>query len=220
MKNSEILINCPLFKDFDKGELEKMLKCLGAIEKSCKKGQAIFSEGDMPRYIGIILDGAAQIVRIDYFGNKSIVDELTAPQVFGESFAFADVKALPIDVIAVKDTDVLLIDSKRIVSPCENACFFHNRLIFNLLNITAKKNLMFHQKIEITSKRSTADKLMAYLMIQAKRNNSNTFSISYDRQELADYLEVDRSGLSAEISKLRKAGKILCRKNKFTLIEK
>lgn len=94
---------------------------------------------------------------------------------------------------------------------------FHQQIIYNLMKVVATKNLMFHQKIEVTSKRSTREKLLTYLLLQAKKNNSNSFEVPYDRQGLADYLEVDRSGLSAEIGKLRKEGVIECKRNYFEL---
>ena len=101
---------------------------------------------------------------------------------------------------------------------CSSACAFHSRIIFNLLRLVANKNLIFDQKIQITSKRTTWEKLMAFLLNQAKIQGSSSFTIPYDRQELADYLEVDRSGLSAEISKLRKEKIIESEKNRFTLL--
>ena len=111
----------------------------------------------------------------------------------------------------------MLIDCNHILHTCSNNCGFHQQLIFNLMKDLAVKTLLFHQKIEITSKRTTREKLMTYLLIQAKRVNSNSFDIPFDRQELADYLEVERSGLSAEISKLRQEGILESHKNHFEL---
>lgn len=216
--NYEILKKCNLFDDISDDELESVLSCLGAKVEIFKKGRSIFAEGEPAKYIGIVLDGSAQIVRNDYYGNRSIVAAIEPPHIFGESFACAEVKSLPIDVIAVKDSVVMLIESKRITSPCCKACSFHSKLISNLLRAVAQKNLAFNRRIEITSKRTTRDKLMTYLLIQEKMNSSSSFDIPFDRQALADYLEVDRSGLSAEISKLRHEGIIKCRKNRFTLL--
>ena len=112
----------------------------------------------------------------------------------------------------------MLIDCRRITTSCSNACGFHNQMIHNLLRVVANKNLIFHQKIEITSRRSTREKLMAYLLHQEKLHGSSEFTIPYDRQALADYLEVDRSGLSTEIGKLKKQGILSCEKNRFTLL--
>lgn len=219
MKNNyKILLNCPLFEGIKHENLNKLLNCLGAKSYVYKKGETIFAEGEPAKNFGIVLSGAVQIIRLDYYGNRSIVASIEPPQIFGESFAFAALPAMPVDVIAVEDTEVMLIDARNITQACCNACSFHNSLIYNLLNVVARKNILFNQKIEVTSKRSTREKLLTYLTLQAKSNNSRSFTIPYNRQELADYLEVDRSGLSAEISKLRKEGLLSCQRSNFTLL--
>ncbi|MBR3785077.1 MAG: Crp/Fnr family transcriptional regulator [Firmicutes bacterium] len=212
-----IIKECPLFQGIKEEELSAILGCLGARRLFFDKGRYIFSEGDPAKQIGIVLSGSVQVSRDDYYGNRTLMSRLEPGDLFGESFAFAGVETLPVSVTASAACDVMLIDSSRIISPCSNACGFHTKLIFNLLQIMARKNLGFHQKIEITSKRTTREKLMAYLLAQAKMHQSDSFEIPFDRQTLADYLEVDRSGLSAEISKLRKEGVLECYRNKFTL---
>ena len=156
-------------------------------------------------------------MRTDFFGNRSILASLVPGELFGESFACAGVKAVPVTVAAVEAAEVMLIDCLRITHPCGHGCQFHQRMIFNLLQIVAAKNLVFHQKIEVTSKRTTREKLMTYLMLQAKRQGSLEFEIPYDRQELADYLQVERSGLSAEIGKLRRQGTIEAERRRFKI---
>jgi CRP-like cAMP-binding protein len=137
---------------------------------------------------------------------------------FGEALAYAEVQYMPVDVVALEKTRLVLIDAERVSRTCGNDCGFHSRIINNLLHVIASKNLMMNQKLEVTSKRSTREKLMAYLMLQAKQKGSSAFTIPFDRQELADYLEVDRSGLSAEIGKLRREGLIECSRSDFTII--
>ena len=137
---------------------------------------------------------------------------------FAEAFACAEIEALPISVIAGEPGEIMLIDCSHILHTCANNCGFHQQLIFNLMKDLAQKSILFHQKLEIIAKRTTKDKLMAYLMLEARRAGSNAFDIPFDRQELADYLEVDRSGLSAEISKLRREGIIENKKNHFVLL--
>lgn len=214
-----ILLKCGLFAGIEEKQLLTMLSCLGATVHEYEKNQVILSEGDAAGRIGVVLSGAVQLVRVDYYGNRSILTELQPAGMFGESFACADVQNMPVDVVATEKSEVLFIDAERILHMCSSACGFHNRLIYNLMKLVATKNLIFHQKLEIISKRSTREKLMTYLMMQAKQQNSNSFTVLFDRQELSDYLEVDRSGLSAEISKLRKEGIIECRKNHFTLLK-
>ncbi len=214
----EILRSCPLFDDIESENMAAMLGCLGASTKRFAKRETIIDEGSTAKYVGILLSGRAQITSTDFFGNRSIVAEISPTELFGESFACADVKSVPIDVVATEDCEILLIDCKKITHTCARGCDFHRTMIYNLMKVVARKNLVFHQKISITSKRTTREKLMAYLMIQAKRAQSDSFVIPFDRQELADYLEVDRSGLSAEISKLRNEGVLECERNYFKLL--
>ena len=214
----DILRECPLFDRIGDESLKEMLGCLKAKERSYKKGDVVFAEGDKAKYLGIVLEGSVQLVRVDYYGNRSILANIEPPQLFGDAFACAGLKSLPVDAVAAADTRILLLDAQRIARPCGNACPCHGQTILNLLHIVAKKNLVLHQKIEITSNRSTREKLMTYLLLQAKKAKSHTFTVPYDRQELADYLEVDRSGLSAEISKLRNEKVLECRRSTFTLL--
>lgn len=217
-KYFDIIRSCPLFEGIEDSELLGLLSCLGAKIMSFEKKYTIFTEGSQAKYLGIILSGSAQIVQMDYYGNRSIIHEITTSELFGEAFACAEMKAIPVSVIANEACEVLLIDCTRILHTCEKACGFHQKLIFNLMKDIATKAIMFQQKIEIVSKRSTREKLLAYLNIQARKNGSRSFDIPFDRQELADYLEVERSGLSAEISKLRKEGILKSNKNSFELL--
>ena len=203
-----ILKKCTLFSNINESDLLLMLNCLDANLLHFHKNQEIFSEGNSADYIGILLSGQAQIMRIDYYGNRHIIAIVEPSQLFGESFACAGISHLPIAVTATCDTDIMLIPCKKITQTCNNACAFHNQIILNLLNVISRKNLFFNQKLEILSKRSTREKLIAYLLSEAQHHNSDSFIIPYDRQELADFLGVDRSGLSSEIGKLKKEGLI------------
>lgn len=218
MENIRILGQCPLFDGVSGDEMEALLGCMGARERRYAKGETILAEGEKAGAIGIVLSGRAQVIREDYYGNRSIMTRLAAGDMFAEAFALSGVEHMPVSVVALEDAGVLLIDAGRIVHTCDRSCGFHSRMIYNLMRILAKKNLLCNQKIEITSKRSTREKLMTYLMMQAKKAGSSSFVIPYDRQELADYLEVERSGLSMEISRLRKEGVLLSEKNRFTLL--
>ncbi len=217
-KYFDVLKKCKLFDNIQKDDLIKMLGCLGAYVEFFDKKYTIISEGNPAKYIGVVLSGSVQMVRYDYFGNRSIVGVAKPGQTFAEAFACAGVESIPVTIIANDPSEVMLIDCNHILHTCNNNCGFHQRLIFNLMRELATKNVMFHQKIEITSKRSTRDKLMTYLAIQAKSKDSSSFEIPFNRQELADYLEVERSGLSAEISKLKNEGIIESRKNHFELL--
>lgn len=213
-----ILKKSGLFNEIEDTNVAAMLRCLGAKTLTVQKEETIFHEGQEAKDIGIVLSGSVQVVQDDFYGNRSIVTRIETSGLFGEAFACAGTTALPISIIAAENSKVMLIDSKRITNACCNACEFHKQIIYNLLHVMAMKNLIFHQKIEITSKRTTREKLMTYLLSMAKQAQSNSFTIPYDRQALADYLGVDRSAMSAEISKLRKEGIIECQKNKFKIL--
>ena len=212
------LERCGLFKEIEKENLIAMLGCLGARTVSIEKDNIIFAEGTPAKHIGIILSGAVQMVQDDFYGNRTIVTQIQENGLFGESFACAGISSLPVSFIASKDCEIMLIDCSRITNTCCNACTFHKQVIYNLLHLVAKKNLDFHQKIEITSKRTTQEKLMAYLLSVAKQEGKNSFMIPYDRQGLADYLGVERSAMSAELSKLRKNKIIEYHKNCFKIL--
>ena len=214
-----IMERCPLFEGIAMEDLGAMLGCIGGRTVTAAKGQPHFREGDPATHVGMVLTGAVRMVREDYCGNRSIVAHIGPAELFGETYACAGTQALPVSVVADEDSQVLLMDCRRITTSCCNACAFHNRIVLNLLKLVAVKNLVFDQKIQVTSRRTTREKLMTYLLHEAKLQGSRCFTIPYDRQELADYLEVDRSGLSAEISKLRKEGVLQSQKNQFVLLE-
>ena len=217
-KYFQTLSRCKLFSDISAENLTSLLHCLGARIQAYEKRDTIFAHGSSAKYIGILLSGAAQTVTVDYYGNRSILSEATESEMLGESFACAGEEEFPVSVVASERCEVMLVECNRVLHSCANSCSFHHQMIFNLMKNLAMKNIMFHQKNEITSKRTTREKLMAYLMLEAKNHSSDSFEIPFDRQELADYLEVERSGLSAEIGKMRREGIIESRKNHFRIL--
>lgn len=217
-KYLEILKKCPLFFGINEEELLRMLSCLGARVTQFDKKYTVFAEGAPSRYIGIVLSGSAQISRVDYYGNKSILSTVGAGDIFAEAFACAGVDPLPVSIIASEASEMMFIDRDRVLRTCPNGCGFHHQLIYNLMRDLAVKSIELHRRTEITSKRTTREKLMAYLLEFAKEERKDSFEIPFDRQELADYLEVDRSGLSAEIGKLRREGVIQSKKRRFKIL--
>lgn len=213
-----VLAQSELFQSIDPVDLPAMLKCLGGRPGHYENGEAILREGDRADRLGIILSGGAEVTRTDFNGNRSVLTEVRAGELFAEAFAFAGVGHISVDVTATGETDVLLLEAHRLAHTCANACEFHSRLILNLLGVMASKNLTMNRKLQVTSRRTTREKLLAYLEIQARQAGSASFTIPFDRQALADYLEVDRSGLSAEIGKLRREGVLKSEKNRFTLL--
>ena len=214
----EIIKTCPLFRDITDDDLGSMLTCLGAKSECFDKRYTIIAEGSPAKYIGIVLSGSVSVEQTDIYGNRSILSVAGSSHIFGEAFACADVDAVPVSVVANEDSLIMFINIERILVTCSNNCPFHNKLIRNLMHDLAQKTLMFHRKIDVISRRTTREKLLSYLNYEARRQSSGSFDIPFDRQGLADYLEVDRSGLSLEISKLRKEGILESRKNHFTLL--
>ena len=217
-KYFSVLQRCPLFDGISPEDLNKLLPCLGVRIIPFDKKYTIFAEGTPAKYIVILLNGSAQVVQHDYYGNRSIVSEVAPSDMFGEAFACADMQTLPVAVIANESCEAMLIDCSRIMHACTCACGFHQQMIYNLMKNMARKNIQFHQTVDILSRHSTREKLLAYLHLCAKRFDSNSFEIPFDRQELADYLKVDRSGLSAEISKLRSEGILRSDRKRFELL--
>ena len=217
-ENLALLKSVTLFDGIEESELRPLLACLSAETARYEKGQAVFFSGDGTNRFGVVLSGGVQIVKDDYYGNRSILARIGGGNLFAESFACAGMKALPVSVIATAESELLFIDCRRLATSCANACAFHSRLIQNLMNLIARKNIALTQKIEFLSKRTTREKLIAYLSAEAKRAGSSRFRIPFDRQELADYLSVERSAMSAELSKLREDGVLKFSKNEFELL--
>ena len=227
-KYQSVLSHCPLFAGIQAEEWQSMLGCLDAKILPISKGEPVFLEGDPARLVGVVLSGGVQVVQDDYYGNRSVLSILQPGDSFGEAFSCAGLNKLPVSVYAVKDGEVLvcgmhispyeqgnifnkdgevlLLDCRRILTLCSHACRFHSLLIQNLLQRLAQKNLSFTQKVRYMSQKTTKDKLMTYLLDQAKQQQSPEFVIPCDRQTLADYLGVERSAMSAELGKLKRAG--------------
>lgn len=207
-----------MFFGIERDDLTRMLTCMGAKVIGFDKKYTVMAEDTPAKYIGIVLSGSVQISRTDFYGNRSMIGTAVAGQIFGEAFACAEVSSLPISVIAAEECEVMLVDASHILHTCENNCGFHRQLIFNLMKDLAQKNISSYRKLEITAKRTTREKLLSYLSLCAEHSNSRSIDIPFDRQELADYLEVDRSGLSSEIGKLVREGVIATKKKHFELL--
>ncbi len=209
----------PLFYGIDKCDMESALECFNVSIRKYSRGTMIFNEGDLAQYIGVVLEGTVQVVRDDYYGNRSVIAAINPTQLFAEAFVCAGVSVLPVSVYADTDAVVMLLDCKKLLETCSNDCVFHNILIHNLLREVAGKNLLLNQKIEFISKKTTKDKLLAFLLATAKRKKSSEFTIDYDRQTLADYLGVDRSAMSTEIGRLRDEGYIEVNRRHFKILK-
>lgn len=213
-----ILKKTLLFANIKDNELEAMLGCLNAELKSYKKGEYVFRQGDRTDCITILVEGRLHVQRDDYWGNRSIVNVIEAGGMFGEAYAIAESSPLLNDVLAMEDCSVIFFDVKKVINVCPAACAFHSKVVQNLFCAIAEKNRSLVQKIGHMSKRSTREKLISYLSEEAVRHKSATFTIPFNRQQLADFLSVDRSAMSNELCKLRDEGLIRFDRSKFTLL--
>lgn len=174
--------------------------------------------GESIRNVGIVISGKIAVIKEDGFGNRSIIAEMTPGEMFGEAFACAGIGNITVSVLAAADSEILMIDYKKIIATCSSACVYHTKLIENMLEILAKRVLMMNQRIDVISKRTTREKLMAYFEIQKAAAKSDRFTIPYNREELADFLFVDRSAMSRELCRMREEGLIDFRKNRFEIL--
>jgi CRP-like cAMP-binding protein len=218
MKNISEVLKSPLFDGIAQEEVEPLLKCLFAFNKSYGKGQAVFFSGEKAVYAGIVLRGEVQIVKEDFLGNRAIIANVLPGELFGEVFSLAKTQSLPVGAVAAQECEILFFDCAKILNVCASVCGYHMRLLENLVKILVSKNLVLNQKIGVLSKRGTREKLIEYLSDQARIWGKNKFVIPFDRQELADYLCVDRSAMSAEISKMQKEGILRTQKSRFELL--
>ena len=212
------LSGCRLLHGIPPKQLPTLLDTLHAYPKRYAKGQPVYRMGDMAHALCVVLSGSVTIERGDAWGNRTILGKAEPGQLFAESYACAG-RPLEVAVTAACDSEILFLDIRNLLNSCSRSCPFHQRLIQNFAGILSRKNLMLTKKIEHMSRRSLRDKLLSYLSDESARQQSTSFSIPFNRQQLADYLCVDRSALSRELSLLREEGILRYHKSHFELSE-
>lgn len=213
-----VLNRTKLFAGVGEAEISAMLGCLQAEQYSYKKGEYVFRQGEYLNNITVLVEGGLHVQSDDYWGNRSIINVITIGEMFREAYAAPGSGALLNDVVAVEDSTVIFFDVRRILTVCSSACKFHSLVVQNLFFAISEKNRMLVQKLGHMAKRSTREKLISYLSEESKRQSSPTFTIPFNRQQLADFLSVDRSAMSNELCKMRDEGLLIFEKNKFTLL--
>ncbi len=212
-----IICSSQLFSGISENELTAMMSCLDTKTVDFSKEEFILRVGDKINSIGLVLSGNVLIVQDDIWGNRNILSKVGAGQTFATAFACAPDFPLNVDVIAETPVSIMFLNVKRILNACPSACAYHNKIIQNILGELAEKNLRFSEKLEHMGQRTTRSKVMSYLSAQARRFSTYEFDIPFSRQQLADYLGVERSGLSLELSKMRQEGLIDFHKSHFIL---
>ncbi|MCM1257002.1 MAG: Crp/Fnr family transcriptional regulator [Roseburia sp.] len=214
-----VLKHTQLFSGVGEKNIAAMLECLDMSMHRFEKGEFVFRQGSYIRSIMLLAEGRLHIQKENYWGNLSILNEIRAGEMFGEAYIAPDSGVLMNDVVAAENSVVISFDTERILSVCPSACQFHTQVVKNMFYAVSEKNRILVQKLGYVSGRSTREKLLSYLSDEARRSNSSSFIIPFNRQQLADFLSVDRSAMSNELCKMRDEGILSFHKNEFTLYE-
>ncbi len=212
-----VLAGTPLFRGILAEDISTMLACLDARRRTFDQGEFVLREGDQVRAIGLVLEGSVRIERTDAWGTRSIMARASFGETFAEAYACIPGATLGVDVVAAEPCCVLFMDTRRVLRTCPSSCSFHSRLIENLLGALASKNLKLSRKIVDITPRTIRERVLSYLSAQSRQAGSRSFTIPFDRQQLADYLCVERSALCHELAKMRREGIIDYHKASFRL---
>ena len=206
-----------LFRGIAPKEIKSMLHCLQATVKTYPRGANIYNAGDTATFMGLVLSGGVSIESDDIWGNRSILDHVAPGQMFAENYACVPGEPLMVNVVAIEQTEILAMHAEKLFTVCSNVCGSHSKLIRNLLSISAQKGLNLSRRIMHTSSKTIRGRLLSYLSFQARKNGSREFDIPFNRQQLANYLSVDRSAMSAELSRMQRDGLLQVRRSHFVL---
>lgn len=211
----DVAADSSLFRGIDHNEINAMLHCLDARLQSFTKGETIVAVEDTVSELGLVLSGSVLLSRPDYRGNVMLLEKEEAGELFGESVACLGDGKSDVDIVAAEPTEIAFLNVGRIIKTCSSACVFHQRMIRNLLYGIAEKNRQLSQKVEHISKRTTREKLLSYLTSHCGADEKEWFTIPLNRQQLADYLCVDRSAMSWELCRMRDEGLVEFQRNRF-----
>ena len=211
-------LNAPLFAGIKREDMGAMLHCIGYHIGSFSRGEIIAFEGDHLKHIGIVLSGRVDMVKEDLWGNKTMLLRMGRNEIFGETFACGDDSLSTVTFLVSEDATVMFMPFSRVMHSCTMACGFHHRLIENMVRLIAGKNRELMQKVDVVSKRTIREKLLAYLSIQAQQQRQRYFEIPLGRVELAEYLCMDRSALTRELAKMKADGLIDYDRNHFRIL--
>ena len=211
-------INSPLFSGIQPNDMEAMLGCIGYHIGTFRKGDIVAFEEENIRHIGIIMKGSVDMIKEDLWGNKTMLVRMRKDELFGETFACGEDNLSVVTFVVSEDARILFLPFDRVMHSCTMACVFHHRLIENMVHIIASKNRDLMRKVEVISKRTIREKLLAYLSIQAQTQDSRYFEIPLGRVELAEYLCTDSSALTRELARMKEEGLIDYDRNCFRLL--
>ena len=211
-------IRSPLFAGIGLEDMEGMLGCIGYHVREYAKGEIIAFEEETINHVGVVMDGAVDMVKEDVWGNRTMLLRSYREDIFGETFACGEDSLSVVTFVAAQDCKVLFLSFCRVMHTCTHACIFHQTLIENMVRIIARKNRELMRKIEVVSKRSLREKILAYLSIQSQSQGKKQFEIPLGRVEWAEYLCADRSALTRELAKMKEEGLIDYHRNQFEIL--
>lgn len=215
-RRTAILRNTGLFEGIEDDEMETMLKCLGAFTRRYSKDEFLFRRGDRTDCLGVVLDGSVREVKEDWWGNRTVLADYGPESTLCTDYACTS-RPLDVSIVATGPSEVMYLDVGRVSNVCSSSCPFHNRLVKNLMRNLAGMSMDMNLRLDQLSKRSTREKICAFLSDQARAAGSSDFVIGMNRQQMADYLGVDRSAMSTELGRMQREGIIEFRKNHFVL---
>ena len=212
-----ILKGCPFFSGMTDQEILTILHCMDARVKKMDRNTYIFRAGESTETMGLVLSGSVLVIQEDLWGHRNILAKVLPGDFFGESYAATPGSVLNVSVVADEDSEIMLLNMERFLKTCPHACAHHGRMVRNLVSVMAKRVLDLNEKLTHMAKRSTREKLLSYLSAESMRQGKLAFTIPYDRQQLADYLSVERAAMSVELGKLQKEGLPKTNRNYFEL---
>ena len=214
----QFLTKTTLFRGITPEEARKMMHCLDGEERSFSRGETVCRAGDAVAQMGLVLSGSVNVEHDDLWGNKSIINHVSSGQIFAEAYACVPGELLVVNVVAAEACEILFLNVGRILQICSGACGFHTKLVRNLLSVMAQRNLELSQRILHTSPKTIRGRLISYLSYQAAKSGTSQVTVPFNRQQLADYLGVDRSALSNELGKMQRDGILEVNRSTFRLL--
>ena len=218
MDQSETRFKLPLFAGIRPEDMEGMLGCIGYHVRAYEKGEIIAFEEENINHVGVVLTGAVDMLKEDLWGNRTMLVRAYPEDVFGETFACGEDSLSVVTFAAAENSRVLFLSFCRVMHTCTHACVFHQTLIENMVRLIARKNRELMRKVEVVSKKTLREKILAYLSIQAQTQGKNSFEIPLGRVEWAEYLCADRSALTRELAKMKEEGLINYQRNSFEIL--
>ncbi len=215
----QTLLRSALFRNISLEELINLLPCLKTTTKSYAADQLILTQGTKVQYIYIILEGNVEIAKENFAGQKNIVSILSPGKLFGEGVVCTKERISPVLATALTPVTLLLIPYERVIGGCEHGCSFHHSLIHNMMLLLGEKNYHLNMKMDLLLLKGMREKIVTYLLIESRTQQSSSFTVHLNRNQLADYLNVSRTSMCRELGRMKDEGLIDYYQNSFKILD-